>query len=286
MKKTGKLLTRSLLTLAIAGFGLALTPRTASADFVNFTVNEAVVPGGTLPTTFTANKLSGAYTETLTLTPSTPLTGTFTSSAFATFTGYFIGGLNCGSGANPCGGVPIPSQISASSSPTTYDIIATLTASGGYALNGGVFGSNPACTVGLCFYGTSGLATMYLDPLQNQIIIPGDQILSSNTLLPGSGGQTNNITLPSTGNFNLNFGNIVLTALGASYWPTLNSVFLTSTVNGDFDAVGNTLGPQTLSGDVSAQFAVPEPGTLTLLGFGLSGLAAKVRRKRQLKTLA
>jgi hypothetical protein len=43
---------------------------------------------------------------------------------------------------------------------------------------------------------------------------------------------------------------------------------------------------QNISGDVSAQFAVPEPGTLTLLGFGLSGLAAKVRRRRQLKALA
>ena len=273
MKTMKKVVSRSVLTLAVAGLGLVFTPRTASADFITFNVNEAAVPGATPYTITNAWKLNGGYNETLTITGST-----FTATAFATFTGYFNQlGQNCGIPGN-CG--PNPSQISASgAAPNLYEIVATMSANGTVqTLNG------TTCLAAVCFFGTNGSASLYLDPnFQGPgAVQPGNLLLTSSTLLPGSGGQTDLQTLPSTGNFNLNFGNITLTALGSSYFPTLANLLFTATVNGDFDSLAASQGTQNLTGDVSAQFnVVPEPASLTLLGMGLAGAAAAARKRKE-----
>jgi hypothetical protein len=277
MKTISKVVSRSVLTLAVAGLGLVLTPRTASADFITFNVNEGAVTGANAVTILNAWKLNGGYTETLTVTA-----GTFTADAFATFTGYFNStGGNCGIGGN-CG--PFASQISASSAaPNLYEIVATMHATGTVqTLNG------TTCLAAVCFFGSSGTASLYLDPfyLGAGAVLPANLLLSSSTLLPGSGGQTDLQTLPSTGNFNLNFGNIALTGLGSAYFPTLANLLFTATVNGDFDAIA-TAGTQNLQGDVSAQFSsvIPEPATLTLLGLGLAGAAARRRKGLPVSTV-
>src|SRR5688500_10049088 len=69
MINTKKVL-RNLLTLAVAGLGLAVAPGTAYADFLDFTVVESTVTGSPAGApTFTADDLNGKYLETLTLTP-------------------------------------------------------------------------------------------------------------------------------------------------------------------------------------------------------------------------
>ena len=150
MKTFGKIVSRSLLTLAVAGLGLAVTPGTASADIVDFTVHEGVVPG-TPAADLVAEGLTGKYVERLTLTSNDGgLTGTFSASLFVNWASYLSDVPNA---------VLVDSQLgSVGGAATDYAAYVVGTAVGTFAqVVPGLFVFEP----------TDADAQMYLDPLQN-----------------------------------------------------------------------------------------------------------------------
>lgn len=280
MKKTRSGISQVLLSLAVAGMGLTLTPRAASADII-FEVDETVVDDtavfcGSNDCTFEANLLNGSYSEILTINPDF----TFDVSARAFFDAYL---LNLNDTGTELIGTGEAANIAG------YDIFALFSASGSV---------NPA--TGIITFDT-GEVDLYLDADQsNTFVAPatgtgtwtvvdpsGDDelIMSSNTLFEGSG----ELTPPTGGFFDLIFTNLILTAFGDLYYPSLSEIsFLFGTVDGDFNVVPSPPVPGTynVGGDVSLVFdaeAVPEPATMTLLGLGLLGSALAARRRRKTK---
>lgn len=282
MLNTRRVLARGLMTLAIAGLGLAM-PATASADFLDFTVDEGAIGAPSLPLTFTADILNGGYTETITFGAG----GAFTATAVADFTafranegedGVFsqIDDPNCVSTATLlCSALP------------TYTLYAVFTSNG--VATPGV---DPQTTV---FTGTSANVSLYLDRNQDTTKtstagVTGNNsddelILSSDTLDEGGG----RLVPPGSegfpdggGNFSLVFGDLLLSPFGQLYFPSMANLTLTAISSGDFNFF-QPVGTQTVSGDLSVGFqgaAVPEPVTLGLFGMSLLGTGIVARRRR------
>jgi hypothetical protein len=279
MSRIRRVFVRSLVTLAIAGLGLAL-PATASADFLDFTVDEGAVGAPTFPLILTADILNGGYTETITFGAG----GAFTASAVADFTafranegstGVFsqLDDPNCVSTATVlCSALP------------TYAIYAVFTSTGVATP-----GSDPDTTV---FTGLTADVSLYLDRNQDTTKTTGGAtgntgddtlILSSSTLLEGGG----RLVPPGSegfpeggGTFSLVFGDLLLSPFGQLYFPSMAGLSLTAISSGDFNFFTPT-GTQTVTGDLSVGFqAVPEPLTLSLFGMTLLGTGIVARRRR------
>jgi hypothetical protein len=281
MANRRQVIARTFMTLVIAGLGLAL-PATASADFLNFTVDEGAVGAPTLPRTFTADILNGGYTEIINFGDD----GTFTATAVADFTafradegseGVFsqVGDPNCNPAEFPC------------ALDNEYALYAVFTSNGIVQP-----GPDPDTTD---FIGTSANVSLYLDRNQDTTKTAGsgvtggnaddDLILSSDTLVEGGGrlvppGSTG---FPEGGGtFSLVFGDLLLSPFGQLYFPSMANLNLTAISSGDFNFF-QPVGSQVVTGDLSVGFngtAVPEPLTLSLFGMTLLGTGIVARRRR------
>ena len=252
--------------LTAAAFAAAtLMATSAHAVFEPFTVVESVVPGAVGGPTFQAGKLNGGFTEALTITGP----GTFAASAFANFGQYF----------DPMGVLVGGSYLGSAFAPQ-YLLYAVFSATGTFAGNS--------------FTGLTGKFDLYVDPSSNttrDLLAPfvgtanpvllnsGDDLLVGSTVTLTSGVGELDPTPPNA--FNFIFDAFTLTAFGKTYFTSPDPFYMRVRSNGDTDGalvppVGTTL---LATGDVSAEYMIPEPATLALVGLSLVGMGLARRRK-------
>ena len=141
-------MTKTLLATALAAtLGMAGSGAWA-ATFPDFQVQEGSVPGS-VPHSFTADKITGNYVEVITFTPTTATTGTFNVSLL-----WLAGQFVADDGTTPVNPVEMNNF-----EPIGYQLYATYTGSGSYAASGAVttFTNTP----------DTGALNVYIDPLSN-----------------------------------------------------------------------------------------------------------------------
>jgi hypothetical protein len=242
--------------LAAAAIGVSAFSSQAA---VTFTADETPYGGGLVD----AQRINGGYTEVITFDG----LGGFDTAAAATFSQFFnLGDPN-----------PLTAAIG-----STYTLYAIFTASGSVIPLGGGLTS---------FAGTGGSFTLYLDGNKDTVLTLG---ATGNDAVTRSGGLGDDLELASAtsleagtgvlvpnigGFFDLIFDDFTLTDDGKDYFVAPTPFSLRVNVDGDFDNF-LTQGTQRIDGDVSAQFLVPEPGSLILAGLALLGLGVSSNRRK------
>jgi hypothetical protein len=264
-------------TIAAVGLGLAVASGSASAAVLaDFEVTPSALGSGESP--FTADKITGNYAETFTVTSITGVgSGTFVTDAYWT-AGQFV--TNDGTTALLAGTTGLG---------VDYVIYALFTATGTFTTDAG--------TGEVTFVATGGSLELwadFIDP-ETTFALPADaqtgnvtvggtgdpdQLLATAPLFTGTG-DANPVTLES-GNFELIFQPFNLTALGSSVFTDPVPFYFTVNVAGQFNSF-DVEGSQQVEGSADAWFSgvqAPEPASMTLFGLTLFGAGLAARRRR------
>lgn len=246
-----------------------------AATFSPFTVDPAGAVGP-----FTADKITGNYTEIATFNPD----NTFSVSLYWR-AGQFVG--NGGNSALEAGDTGLG---------VSYGIYALYKATGTVSVNGNITTFNFAPSA-------QGDLQFLLDPTRNNVgstvIAPtsgtGDFIIDGSaddivlaTGEPLSGLGTLNPNLSTCGDSGINCGSFGsetsfnLTAAGSQFFVAPNPFYAFSFQSGQLNNF-NPTGTQTINGSLDVVFAneVPEPASVGLLGLGMLGLYAARRRNKK-----